>query len=141
MSTLIGLASSAFARHYLRNHFCFLFLLLLRCFSSEGLRLIVYTSSMCRVAPFGHYRIKGRLHLPGNFRSLPRPSSSLVAKASPMRSYSLPYSFAFQFSYCSLVIALYSLPLLLKFPSLSMNFLYIALKIKAQYVDFVFHLK
>jgi hypothetical protein len=39
------------------------------------------------------------------------------------------------------VIALYSLPLLLNFPSLSMNFLYIALKIKAQYVDFVFHLK
>ena len=40
MSTLIGLASSAFARHYLRNHFCFLFLLLLRCFSSEGSRLL-----------------------------------------------------------------------------------------------------
>ena len=39
MSTLIGLASSAFARHYLRNHFCFLFLRLLRCFSSAGLRL------------------------------------------------------------------------------------------------------
>jgi hypothetical protein len=38
--THIGLASSAFARHYLRNHFCFLFLLLLRCFSSEGLRLL-----------------------------------------------------------------------------------------------------
>ena len=39
MSTLTGLASSAFARHYLRNHFCFLFLRLLRCFSSAGLRL------------------------------------------------------------------------------------------------------
>jgi hypothetical protein len=33
------LASSAFARHYLRNHYCFLFLRLLRCFSSAGLRL------------------------------------------------------------------------------------------------------
>ena len=31
-----GLGSSAFARHYSRNHFCFLFLCLLRCFSSAG---------------------------------------------------------------------------------------------------------
>ena len=30
----IGLGWSAFARHYLRNHFCFLLLGLLRCFSS-----------------------------------------------------------------------------------------------------------
>jgi hypothetical protein len=30
----LGLGSSAFARHYLRNHVCFLFLHLLRCFSS-----------------------------------------------------------------------------------------------------------
>ena len=29
-----GLASSAFARHYSRNHFCFLFLWVLRCFTS-----------------------------------------------------------------------------------------------------------
>ena len=32
-----GLGYSAFARHYLRNHYCFLFLRLLRCFSSPGL--------------------------------------------------------------------------------------------------------
>ncbi len=31
-----GLGSSAFARHYLRNHYYFLFLHLLRCFSSVG---------------------------------------------------------------------------------------------------------
>jgi hypothetical protein len=30
----IGLASSAFARHYSRNHGCFLFLWVLRCFTS-----------------------------------------------------------------------------------------------------------
>src|SRR5919107_2378640 len=29
-----GLASSAFARHYSRNHYCFLFLRVLRCFTS-----------------------------------------------------------------------------------------------------------
>jgi hypothetical protein len=34
-----GLGSSAFARHYLRNHYYFLFLSLLRCFSSGGLTL------------------------------------------------------------------------------------------------------
>ena len=32
-----GLGYSAFARHYLRNHFCFLLLQVLRCFSSLGL--------------------------------------------------------------------------------------------------------
>ncbi len=32
-----GLGCCAFARHYLRNHFCFLFLRVLRCFSSPGL--------------------------------------------------------------------------------------------------------
>ena len=31
-----GLGSCAFARHYLHNHFCFLFLRVLRCFSSPG---------------------------------------------------------------------------------------------------------
>ncbi len=31
-----GLGFSAFARHYLRNHYCFLLLRLLRCFSSPG---------------------------------------------------------------------------------------------------------
>ena len=31
-----GLGSCAFARHYSRNHFCFLFLRVMRCFSSPG---------------------------------------------------------------------------------------------------------
>ncbi len=31
--------------------------------------------SACRVAPFGHSRIKACLQLPVNFRSFPRPSS------------------------------------------------------------------
>ena len=34
LSHTYGLASSAFARHYLRNHGCFLFLWVLRCFTS-----------------------------------------------------------------------------------------------------------
>jgi hypothetical protein len=36
LSRSSGLGSSAFARHYLRNHGCFLFLRVLRCFSSPG---------------------------------------------------------------------------------------------------------
>lgn len=35
-----------------------------------------------RVSPFGHLRIKACLQLPEAFRSLPRPSSPLCAKAS-----------------------------------------------------------
>ncbi len=34
LSHAIGLASSAFARHYSRNHGCFLFLRVMRCFTS-----------------------------------------------------------------------------------------------------------
>ena len=33
---ILGLGYCAFARHYLRNHFCFLFLRVMRCFSSPG---------------------------------------------------------------------------------------------------------
>ena len=49
-----------------------------------------YMSSTCRVAPFGHLWINARLQLPIAFRSLPRPSSSLRAKASTIRPYLLP---------------------------------------------------
>ena len=84
-----GLGCFAFARHYLRNHYCFLFLRVLRCFSSPGsLHFGVQTSS-ARVAPFGNLRIKGYLHLTAAYRSLSRPSSPLRAKASSIRSYIL----------------------------------------------------
>ena len=33
----LGLGCSLFARHYLGNHYCFLFLRVLRCFSSPGM--------------------------------------------------------------------------------------------------------
>ena len=88
-----GLGWPAFARRYLRGHW-FVFL------SSGYLdvsvpRVTVPASrdgaaSRHRVAPFGHLRIKGCLRLPAAFRSLPRPSSSLGAKASPIRPSVLP---------------------------------------------------
>ena len=78
-----GLGYSAFARHYLRNHFCFLLLWVLRCFSSpRSLSLRNDWPSTSRVAPFGNLRIKGYLHLPEAYRSLSRPSSPPRAKAS-----------------------------------------------------------
>ncbi len=53
-----GLGCSAFARHYSRNHSCFLLLCLLRCFSSAGLpSLKEYPYKYGWVAPFGHPRI------------------------------------------------------------------------------------
>ena len=70
----------------------FLFLRLLRCFSSPGSPPYVMdwrmddTSSSYRVSPFRHLRIKDYLHLPAAFRSLSRLSSALSAKASTLRS-------------------------------------------------------
>ena len=76
----LGLGYSPVARRYWGNHFCFLLLQVLRCFSS--LRLLSLRngiSSIYRVAPFGDLRIKGYLHLPAAFRSLSRPSSPVRA--------------------------------------------------------------
>ena len=88
-----GLASSAFARRYLRNRCFFLFLRLLRCFSSPGSP--PYTMDSCmddwspssRVAPFRYPWVVGCLHLTTAFRSLPRLSSAPSAKASASRSF------------------------------------------------------
>ena len=78
-----GLGYSAFARHYLRNHFCFLLLWVLRCFSSpRSPSLRNDWPSTSRVAPFGYPGINGYLRLPRAFRSLSRPSSPPRAKAS-----------------------------------------------------------
>lgn len=90
-SMLPGLGSSAFARRYLRNHFCFLFLRLLRCFSSPGSLRMTMDSSYGTmglpwwVAPFRYLRIIKYLPLPAAFRSLSRLSSALSAKASALR--------------------------------------------------------
>ena len=86
-----GLGSSNFARRYFRNRCFFLFLRLLRCFSSPGsLRTpmnSVYDdmTSSCRVSPFRYLRITACLRLPEAFRSLSRLSSALSAKASALR--------------------------------------------------------
>ena len=78
----IGLGSSPVARHYWGNHSYFLFLRVLRCFSSPRSPPVIKPDdrpSACRVFPFGHPRINGHLHLPAAFRSLSRPSSPVRA--------------------------------------------------------------
>ena len=90
-----GLGSSPFARHYWGNHCYFLFLRVLRCFSSPRSppSMMDDTSSRYRVVPFGNLRIKGHLHLPGAYRSLSRPSSPPRAKASAMCPYLISSAF------------------------------------------------
>ena len=86
---------SGFARRYSRNRCFFLFLRLLRCFSSPGSLPYVMDWRMdgrgllCRVSPFRDPWITGYLLLPMAFRSLSRLSSALSAKASTLRSSSL----------------------------------------------------
>ena len=67
----------------------FLFLGVLRCFSSPRLPLYISCTdnrpSACWVVPFGNPWIKGHLHLPMAYRSLSRPSSPPRAKASTRR--------------------------------------------------------
>ena len=88
-----GLGSFHFARRYFGNHGCFLFLRLLRCFSSPGSPPYVMdwrmdTGGLLQwVSPFRYLRIVGYLLLPEAFRSLSRLSSALSAKASTLRSF------------------------------------------------------
>ena len=90
-----GLGSFPFARRYLGNRCFFLFLRVLRCFSSPGSLPYVMDWRMddrgvlCRVSPFRDLRIKGYLLLPEAYRSLSRLSSALSAKASALRPSSL----------------------------------------------------
>ena len=88
-----GLGSFHFARRYFENRVFFLFLRLLRCFSSPGSLRIpmdsVYGDGglLRRVSPFRHLRVTGYLLLTAAFRSLSRLSSALSAKASTLRSF------------------------------------------------------
>ena len=85
--TTSGLGSSYFARHYFRNRVFFLFLWVLRCFSSPRYLLIhyfthVWVIRLFLLIEFPHsdiYGYNGYLLLPVAFRSLSRPSSALGA--------------------------------------------------------------
>ena len=93
--TRTGLGSSDFARRYSRNRCFFLFLRLLRCFSSPGSPPYPMDSDMDTwslsmwVPPFRYPWLIGYLLLPTAFRSLSRLSSALSAKASALCSFLL----------------------------------------------------
>ena len=77
-----GLGSFPFARRYSENHSYFLFLQVLRCFSSLRLassclciQHVIHGFDSMRVPPFGYRRIFACLPLPVAFRCLLRPSS------------------------------------------------------------------
>ena len=85
-----GLDSSAFARHYLRNHYCFLFLQVLRCFSSPGwLYKHVFNMLSCLI------------RIPSDQRSCapPRSISLLVASFVASKSLGIPCIPLFCFSF------------------------------------------
>ena len=88
-----GLGWFHFARRYFGNRVFFLFLRVLRCFSSPGsLCMAMYSpysngGMLRQVSPFRNLRVKGYLLLTVAYRSLSRLSSALSAKASTLRSY------------------------------------------------------
>ena len=90
------MGSSLFARHYSGNRGFFPFLRVLRCFSSPACHCLpyVFRQEHARITTrrFPHSEIPGSLigqHLPRAYRSRPRPSSALGAKASTVCSCSL----------------------------------------------------
>ena len=109
--THCGLGSSGSARRYSRNRCFFLFLRLLRCFSSPGSPPCPMDSDMDTwslsmwVSPFRYPWIPGYLLLPTAFRSLSRLSSALSAKASALCPYSLSLNPFYGYIYIALYIS------------------------------------
>ena len=90
------MGSSPFARHYSGSRGFFPFLRVLRCFSSPACLTLpyVFRQEYARITTrrFPHSEIPGSKdgqHLPRAYRSRPRPSSALGAKASTVCSCSL----------------------------------------------------
>ena len=98
-----GFGLLRFRSPLLTESFHFLFLRLLRCFTSPGIALCVLSHSLFprgmrtlrtkaieydldQVTPFGNSRVKAYLPLTVTYRSLSRPSSPAGAKASIMCS-------------------------------------------------------
>ena len=93
-----GLGCSPVARRYWGNHVLFSLPLGTKMFQFPRFASAMNADdspSDCRVAPFGHLRIKDRLRLPRAFRSLPRPSSPSRAtgiRRAPFLAFACPIS-------------------------------------------------
>ena len=93
LSHVTSLASSAFAHHYSRNRYCFLFLRVLRCFTSPRYHPLPYAFRQGRppmtTAGFPHSEILESMpgcRLLEAYRRLQRPSSAPGAKTSTVCS-------------------------------------------------------
>ena len=78
-----GLGCAAFARHYLRHHYCFLFLRVLRCFSSPG-------SPPCGCRAFGTAGFPIRAPVDHGLRAAPHGLSQLIAPFIASKSLGIP---------------------------------------------------
>ena len=120
-----GLGSSLFARHYLGNHYYFLFLRVLRCFSSPGWLPACGGMLYLQYSGLSHSEIPGynaRVQLSRAYRSLPRPSSPLRPKASTIRPYVALKKFEIAVMLPPLYLAIVLCKSLIRFPNMSKNF-------------------
>ena len=89
--------------------------------------LWVTVHNHCRVPPFGYLRVTGCLHLSVAYRSLPRPSSADIAKASTVRPY---YLYLFYIIICGyLRCTALSSPCVYKYAAVSLRW-YASISIK-----------
>ena len=87
-----GLGYSAFARHYWRNHFCFLLLRVLRCFSSPG-------SPPCGYYIFNIVGCPIRISADRFVCADPRSFSQLITSFIASESLGMPHTLLFSLLY------------------------------------------
>jgi hypothetical protein len=92
-----GLGYSHFARHYSGNHYCFLFLRVLRCFSSPGLP----TFKVCMV--FNHAGCPIRISTDQLLCADPRSFSQLITSFVASESLGIPHTLLFTFFSYSII--------------------------------------
>jgi hypothetical protein len=85
-----GLGCSAFARHYLRNHYCFLFLWVLRCFSSPGSLLLFQEMLRLHRSGLPHSEIHGSICITN-----PRGLSQFITSFIASESLGIPHTLLF----------------------------------------------
>lgn len=135
------MASSHFARRYFGNRCFFLFLHLLRCFSSVGSLPITYEFSngylISLLSEFPHseiYDYCGCLLLIIAFRSLPRPSSALITKAFTLCSLFLNLLFVI---YCGVLLCWTSFHSSVTYLSMRLRHSFVRLELLAIYPKYL----
>ena len=107
-----GLGSSAFARRYSRNHCCFLFLRVLRCFSSPGWPLSRWRAFRAPGSP---------IRKSADLRAFapPRGLSQLVTSFFASESLGIPRTLLLDFLVSSSIVKVFTIRLILAFSYMS----------------------